>query len=212
MRTASTKSRRTGDKQAIGNSLAGETLTQDARSHDIGIEFINIWDDILAVTVDAGRFYLFFHDRIQFFDDIQCIYFFGKSTDFFNRQRIGKADFQVRRLVSQHFFGIHISHAGCDDPDFRIVHFFIVERRIFRIFLQLFFPFFNDIAALLGNGRHIIEAVPLFDIGNSRDFLPFTQFDQALGMVHPGRQADHDRRSVFFADFISCPGHIETFL
>ena len=212
VRTAGTERRRTGDKQSIGNGLVRESLSKDARCHDIGIEFIDIGNDILAMTVDAGSLDLFFHDRIQLFDDIQSIYFFGKGTDFFNRQRIGEADFQVRRLVSQHFFGVHISHAGSDDADFRIVHFFIVEGGIFRIFLQLFFPFFNDVPALLGNGRHIVEAVPLFDIGNSRDFFPLAQFDQTLGMVHPGRHADHDRRFVFFADFIGRPGHIEAFL
>lgn len=66
---------------------------------DMGIEFINLWDDVLAVTGNPGLAYLFFHERVQFFNDIEFINVIGKGFDFFHRKGISKTQLQIRHFI-----------------------------------------------------------------------------------------------------------------
>ncbi len=161
---------------------------------------------------NAGALDLFFHERIQFFDDIQRIDFIGKGTDFIHGQWIGKAQFQVRCIVAKYFFTIVVRYTGCNDTDFCIVHFFKIERRLFAVFFQFLFPFFDNEASYFRNSRHGIHLITLFDIGNRFEGNAFTQFHEALRMIDTGRHAQHDRRTISFADFICFGNHILSFL
>ena len=180
--------------------------------NDIGVQFIDVGNDVFPMTGNAGALDLFFHERIQFFDHIQRIDFTGKSADFIHGQGIGKAQFQIRCLIAKYFFAVVIGYAGRNDADFRIVHFFKIERRLFTVFFQFLFPFFDDVTAHFGNSRHRIHLVPLFDIRNGFERYPFTQFNEALGMIDTSRHAQHDRRTIGFADFVCFSHHILSFL
>ena len=92
------------------------------------------------------------------------------------------------------------------------MHLYFVEGTDFGITLQFFFPFFDDIAAFLGNGWYGIHFFPLFLIEDGRHFLAILFFDETLGMADAGRHAYHDRDAIGFADFIGFFGHVDTFL
>ena len=186
MRTAGTESRRSGNETGIGDVHAVLLFLEDAGRYDIGVQLIDLGDDILAVAGNPGLAYLFFHEGIQFFDDVEFVDPIGKGSDFLHRQGIGETQLQVRCLVAQDFFGIHIGCPGSDDADFRIMHLYFVEGTDFGITLQFFFPFFDDIAAFLGNGRYGIHFFPLFLIEDGRHFLAVQFFDETLGMADAG--------------------------
>ena len=62
MRTAGTESRRSGNETGIGDVHAVLLFLEDAGRYDIGVQLIDLGDDILAVAGNPGLAYLFFHE------------------------------------------------------------------------------------------------------------------------------------------------------
>ena len=73
---------------------------EDAGRYDMGVQFIDFGNDVLAVAGNPGLAYLFFHKRIQFFNDVEFIHSVGKGFDFLHRQGIRKAQLQIRCLIA----------------------------------------------------------------------------------------------------------------
>ena len=212
VRTAGAENRRTGDDSFFRDRYPRISRTSQGFLYDIRIEFAYIGDNIVSVAGDAGGFDFVFHERVQFFHDVQRIYFFRKGTDFLHGKGIGKTNLQDRYAVAKYFFYIVVSGTGRDNAHIFMAFFFHVPGTGFGIRCQIFFPLFDDDAAFAGNSRYGIHFFRLFHIGDGRHFYTGPFFDEALGVADTGRHADHDRRMEPFADGVGIFGHILGFL
>ena len=132
MRATGAQCRWTIDNDAL---VVGDQLPLFAQQYfgnDVGIEFSHWRNLVFTHTGNTRRFNLLFKIRFQFFDNIQRTDCGGKLFDFCQRQRIGKAQFQVRRRVAKYFLGILISDSRGNNSDFFIVPFNKIQRRFLR--------------------------------------------------------------------------------
>jgi len=111
-------------------------------------KFADPGDFILADAGNPGSLDLFLKIRFQFLHHIQDFDRRRKGADFFQRQRIGKSQFQVGSLVAEHFPGILVSDAGSHDADASILPLDPVKVGGFREIRQLLQPLFHGEPAL----------------------------------------------------------------
>ena len=210
VRAARAQSRRTGDGLDADvdrfRLLAEQTLAEKLR-----IELIEVADQFLADALDARRFDLLLHERIELLDDVELFDLLRKRADQVHRKRIGETELQERRARGERVLGILIRDRSGDDADLGPVDLLFVELRSVCVrFERLKILFDLRVVLVRVRGGRNVFHVAL--IRGNFALLALAEANETLRMRDARGDAVHDRHVELLGDLIGLLQEVEAFL
>ena len=167
----------------------------------------NIYSDLAAVILYVG---------VELFNDIDFFALCGKVAEQLLGQWIEAAELEIRSLVAEGFLGVLICNSACDNADFFVVVFYLVDAEVNRFALA---PCGKSLGSLLDynvlflchSGHHNVF-LSVFNILLEPvvDSLPY--LNKAAGMGDSCCEPDYDRSVVALGNIICELCKRETFL
>ena len=167
----------------------------------------NIYSELAAVILYVG---------VELFNDIDFFALCGKVAEQLLGQWIEAAELEIRSLVAEGFLGVLICNSACDNADFFVVVFYLVDAEVNRFALA---PCGKSLGSLLDynvlflchSGHHNVFLrvldIPLESVVDSLPYL-----NKAAGMGDSCCEPDYDRGVVALGNIICELCKRETFL
>ena len=179
VRTAGAECGRTGNDE-LGIALyAARFFAEQRLADNVGVQFVDGGDLVLADAVDTGRLDLVFHVRVELLDHVHRLDAGAKPADQVDGQRVGESQLEIRHGVAEHLFGVLIRDAAGDDADFPAAA--VLGAVVLAVVGQLQQPAValgHLQAVALGRGRHVVELGAVLDIWDGGEGMPFPRLDQ----------------------------------